>query len=106
MGNPTHRPWALDPYFWRSVVKTLSLGMILILLLFSGSLLRAQEFTGRVTDSTGAAVVKAAVVARNLDTGVATATATTATGDYTIPYLIPGHYSVSVMASGFETGVH
>lgn len=87
-------------------MKTLSKGVFLALLLFSGSLLLAQEFTGRVTDSIGAAVVKASVVARNLDTGIETTTATTATGDYTIPYLIPGHYSVSVTAPGFETGVH
>jgi hypothetical protein len=80
--------------------------ILMCVVFLSCTLLSAQEFTGRVTDSTGAAVVKATVVARNVDTGVETLTTTTATGDYTIPYLIPGHYSVSVRALGFETGVH
>jgi hypothetical protein len=66
----------------------------------------AQEFTGRVADTMGAVIPKASVVARNLDTGVDTPTQTTVTGDYTIPYLIPGNYSVSVRAAGFQTGVH
>jgi Carboxypeptidase regulatory-like domain/TonB dependent receptor len=81
-----------------------------LLLLFSlvlpASFSAAQEFTGRVSDTTGAVIPKATVVAHNLDTGVDTPTQTTATGDYTIPYLIPGNYAVSVRAPGFETVVH
>jgi hypothetical protein len=83
-------------------VKTLSSWIILCFLLSAGCLLNAQEFTGRVTDSTGAVIPKATVTAHNLDTGVDTPTVTTATGDYTIPYLIPGNYAVSVQVPGFE----
>lgn len=66
---------------------------------------QVQEFTGRVTDPTGAVLPNSTVIAQNLDTGVATPTTTTSTGDYTIPYLIPGRYSVTVRAAGFETAV-
>ncbi len=67
---------------------------------------QVQKFTGRVTDSMGAVLSHATVVAHNLDTGVDVSTKTTNTGDYTIPYVIPGHYSVSVHVPGFETAVH
>ena len=76
------------------------------LFLFSTSFLAAQEFTGRITDATGAVLQNATVTAVNLDTGVITKTATNASGDYTIPYLIAGNYSVSANAIGFKTGVH
>jgi hypothetical protein len=80
--------------------------LLLLSLLLPSSFSAAQEFTGRVSDATGAVVPKATVVAHNLDTGVDTPTQTTATGDYTIPYLIPGNYAVSVRVSGFETDIH
>ena len=66
---------------------------------------QVQEFTGRVTDPTGAVVPKASILAHNLDTGVDKSTITTSTGDYTIPYVIPGRYVLSVQATGFQTAV-
>lgn len=74
--------------------------------LLSASFLAAQEFTGRVTDSTGAVLPKATVVAHNLGTSVDTSTVSTASGNYTIPYLKPGDYVVSAQATGFEKGLH
>ena len=75
-------------------------------ILLSATTMMAQEFTGRVTDTTGAVLQKATVTAHNPDTGVDKTTVTTAAGVYTIPYLLAGNYSVSVTASGFETGMH
>jgi|GEM_PF-3995104 len=63
--------------------------------------LRAQQFTGRVTDSAGAAVSKAEVTVLNQGTNVVTST-TTGNGDYTVPYLKPGLYNVTVSAPGFN----
>jgi hypothetical protein len=80
--------------------------LLLFGLLLPAGFLGAQEFTGQVTDNTGAVMQKAAVTARNVDTGVETATVTNRAGVYTIPYLIAGNYSVSVKATGFETGIH
>ncbi len=88
-------------------MKFVRMLLILGLLLPLSSLMaqQIQEFTGRVTDPTGAVVPKATVTALNLDTGVRSSTTTTPTGDYTIPYVIPGHYSVTVLATGFQTAV-
>ena len=80
--------------------------LLLMGILLSATTMMAQEFTGRVTDTTGAVLQKATVTAHNPDTGVDKTTVTTAAGVYTIPYLLAGNYSVSVTASGFETGMH
>jgi hypothetical protein len=76
--------------------------LMLLALLFPASFLAAQEFTGRISDSTGAMLPKATVIAHNMDTGVDITVVSTATGDYTIPYLKPGRYTVSALANGFE----
>ena len=75
--------------------------------------LSAQEtrgqIIGRVTDATGAVLVGAQVKAVNSETNVATAAATNHTGDYTLPFLIPGTYNVFVEMAGFrgfeQTGI-
>ena len=68
--------------------------------------LRAQSFlssiTGTVTDPTGAAIVKAAVVATETRTGIARHTATNNSGEYLIADLPPGRYVVSITAGGFK----
>ena len=69
-----------------------------------------QEFratlTGRVTDPSGATIPGAEVMVRNLQTNEQFTALTGNDGDYTIPFLIPGRYRVSVGASGFKTSVH
>ena len=57
---------------------------------------------GRVTDSSGAVIPRANITVHNVDTGVNTTTKTTKSGDYTVPYLNPGHYSVSAEVPGFK----
>ena len=84
--------------------RTYLFAFVFCALLFVGRL-SAQEFTGHVTDATGAAIAKAKVTAHNVDSNVEVTTVTTRTGDYTIPYLKPGNYSVSVQMEGFETGI-
>ncbi len=61
-----------------------------------------QNFTGHVADVTGAVLPKAKITVRNQETGVETTTMTTDAGDYTVPYLKPGLYSVSAEAKGFK----
>ncbi|MBN8729188.1 MAG: TonB-dependent receptor [Acidobacteria bacterium] len=58
---------------------------------------------GAVTDSSGAAVEGAKIVARNVGTSVATETLTTGTGDFALPLLDIGEYEVSVEMSGFKS---
>ncbi len=58
---------------------------------------------GVVMDSTGAVVANAEVVITNVATGVAKTTQTNSDGNYTVPFLTPGAYRVTVKASGFQT---
>jgi hypothetical protein len=81
-------------------------GLIMMVALSAG-IASAQTVTGSVTgeisDSTGAAIPKASVIAENVDTGVKTSTATNAAGVYSIRFLPIGKYKVSVTASGFSS---
>ncbi len=56
---------------------------------------------GRVMDPSGAAVPNAQVTVRALGTGVDRTTVSDAQGNYTVPSLQPGDYSVRVQAAGF-----
>ncbi len=58
--------------------------------------------TGRVTDSSGAAVSGVEVKATNRATGATVSGRTNETGNYTIPYLVPGPYDVSADFTGFK----
>ncbi len=57
---------------------------------------------GRVTDPSGAVVPGAEVRATNAATGVAAATRTNEAGNYALPYLMPGFYSVTSEIAGFR----
>jgi hypothetical protein len=69
----------------------------------------AQEFrgtiTGTVTDTTGSLVANANIEARNVDTNIIVRTTTNASGQYVLPFLAIGHYTVSAVAPGFKKGV-
>ncbi len=61
--------------------------------------------TGTVADPGGALIPGAAIVLENAATGVRFASATTDTGNYTIPSVPAGLYSLSVEQSGFRKHV-
>ena len=79
----------------------LAVYLLLLPALFFGQESRAT-LTGVVTDSSGAVVPGATVIVRNVDTGEETRGTTTGQGAYTIPFLRPGNYHVTVEASGFK----
>jgi len=60
---------------------------------------------GTVSDNTGAVVSNAKVDVTNTATGVVAHTQTGSSGDYTVPSLDPGVYSVTVESAGFEKSV-
>ncbi len=64
----------------------------------------AQEATvvGTVTDPTGAALPNVSVTLTNIETGFTTKAATSADGQYVVPNLHIGHYTVKVAVSGFR----
>ncbi len=83
----------------------LSLVLILSLVLFvppaDAQELRASV-SGLVTDPSGSAVPRAKVAVTNVDTNVSTETETNEVGRYTILFLLPGRYTLTVEASGFK----
>src|SRR5712692_4398693 len=54
------------------------------------------ELVGKVSDPTGAGVVRSRIVATNTGTGASRETLTESTGDYTLTLLPPGTYNLSV----------
>ena len=65
-----------------------------------------SSLTGTVTDQAGAVVAGATVEAKNVATGVVFSGVTTNTGNYTIPDLPVGAYTVTVQLKGFKTYTH
>ncbi len=65
----------------------------------------AQEATivGTVTDPSGAAVANATITVTNLDTGLARTLTTSGDGQYVVPDLRIGRYTVRAAAAGFKT---
>jgi hypothetical protein len=61
--------------------------------------------TGHVSDPNGAAVTGAIVTVTNLQTNEEKTATTSDEGNYTVPFLQPGKYSVSVEAQGFNKAV-
>ncbi len=60
---------------------------------------------GTVKDNSGAVVAKASVDVTNVATNVTKHTETTSSGDFTVPYLAPGTYRVTVQSAGFQKSV-
>ncbi|MGH8245506.1 MAG: carboxypeptidase regulatory-like domain-containing protein, partial [Gammaproteobacteria bacterium] len=60
---------------------------------------------GRVTDSSGAVVPKAAITVTNMSTGTAIKAEAADNGNYTVPFLFPGTYRVAVQVPGFKAFV-
>jgi hypothetical protein len=61
--------------------------------------------SGTISDPSGAHIVGAVVIARNVDTGVATTVTTNNAGAYTMPALIPGTYQFTAEHPGFRRAV-
>jgi hypothetical protein len=64
------------------------------------------QFTGTVSDPSGAAIPNAKVTVTNTDTNLSATTTTSASGLYTFKELPPGTYRITAEASGFKTGSH
>src|ERR1035438_3236529 len=81
------------------------LGSTVVSFLFLGAALFAQNdrgtVTGTVMDPTNAMIPNATIVATNAG-GVEFKTASTDTGNYTVPLLPAGRYKLTVEAAGFK----
>jgi outer membrane receptor protein involved in Fe transport len=67
------------------------------------------QLNGTVQDANGAAIVKASITLRNLDTNQAYTATSNDAGYYIVPNLLPGRYELTVTSTGFgkftQTGV-
>jgi len=61
------------------------------------------DISGDVTDSTGAVVPNASVIAQSVDTGLSRTGSTSDSGNYRIPELPIGSYKVTASSQGFKT---
>lgn len=90
---------------WRAIAGLLPL-LLCGALIFSPRAM-AQEFratiSGAVTDPTGAVVPGASVEVREIHTGTISRTTSDAAGQYVVPFLLPGDYTITVTANGFQT---
>src|SRR5271156_3813714 len=87
--------------------KIVATGALFLLVSLGSTLpLHAQQYlgtlTGEVTDSSGAKIANAEVSATDITTHYTTKTKTNGSGVYTIPFLTPDTYEVTVNISGFR----
>lgn len=91
--------------FLSKMVRVRWAGLLSAISLLCGSMMAQVEqgrFVGRVADPSGASVVGALVVARNVDTNIQQKATTNDTGEYVITPVPAGSYLVTVTAEGFE----
>jgi hypothetical protein len=62
----------------------------------------SASLVGRVTDATGAVIPGVSIKVTNLDTNIAQQGSSNEVGDFTIPYLNPGRYSLEARSEGFR----
>ncbi len=65
-------------------------------------LAQSAQVTGRVADPTGAVIPLAEVAVTNVDSGGRRTASTNEQGYYTVPFLQPGNYRVSIRKEGFK----
>ncbi len=83
--------------------------LLAVVMVVTAGVGRAQEFratiSGAVTDPTGAAIPGATVVVRETRTGTVNRTKSDSAGQFVVPFLLPGDYSITVSMPGFEQTV-
>ncbi len=62
-----------------------------------------SQFTGTVTDPTGAAIANAKIIVTNAATNLSLTTMTNSSGNYTVKEVPYGVYQITVEAAGFKT---
>jgi hypothetical protein len=90
-----------------SQFKTKQLLHLLLALVGACCLLWSQaetgQITGTVTDPTGAVVPNATIRIVSVGTGLERPSSTSSGGEFAVPQLLPGDYTVTVEAPGFST---
>jgi hypothetical protein len=84
----------------------LSWALFLIAALAASAQTTTGLITGVVSDPSGAVVPDAGISVVNQDTGTARTTVSNGTGEYIVPQLPPGMYTITVTKTGFATEGH
>src|ERR1700731_3534946 len=81
------------------------LAVFFVLTLTSTAFAQVQnsQFTGTVSDPTGAAIANAKITVTNPATNLSLSTTTNSSGNYTMKEVPPGTYKITVEAPGFKT---
>jgi Carboxypeptidase regulatory-like domain/TonB-dependent Receptor Plug Domain/TonB dependent receptor len=66
----------------------------------------SASVVGRLVDATGAVIPGVVIKVSNLDTNLSHEGLSNGVGDYTVPYLNPGRYSLEARATGFRAYKH
>jgi len=77
--------------------------LVLLFALTAIAQIQNGQFTGTVTDPSGAAVANAKVMITNAATGLSVTATSNATGAYQVSELPPGTYKITIEAPGFKT---
>jgi Carboxypeptidase regulatory-like domain len=91
----------------KSWLKYFKLSLMFVVLCMTSFLCFAQSdrgsISGIVTDPSGSGITGARVTVTNTAMGTQNSTVTTGAGNYSIPQLAAGEYSVTVVSPGFKT---
>lgn len=88
---------------WKACICSGAAVLLAALFLATPAFAQYGQIEGQVMDSTGAVLPGATVSAVNEDTGVSRSSVSDAGGDYRLPALSPGTYTVTAMLTGFQT---
>ena len=86
----------------KHLVRSIAVSAI-VLIAVAGHAQSTATFSGNITDPSAAVVPGAQVTVHGIATGVDRIVTSDSAGNYTVPSLLPGNYSVSVKAPGFAT---
>ncbi len=82
--------------------------LTILLIVMGGTAALAQttaSIKGTVTDSSGSAVAGAKIIVKSQGLGIERTTQSNSSGDYEVPALPPGTYSVEVQMQGFSSEI-
>ncbi len=92
-----------------AILAVLAIAVLFTQQAFPQATISFAQLNGTVLDTSGRAVVKAAITLREMDTNLSHPAATNDAGFYVVPSLPPGRYELTVSYSGFakyvQTGI-
>jgi hypothetical protein len=99
---PTTRAPSSKPPVRVRLVAPAFLFMVVMPLASAGAVAQTAQLGGRLTDSTSAVLPGAAISVGNVETGMTREAVSNEEGYYTVPFLPPGSYTITVRLAGFK----